>query len=114
MKLESHLFSGFIENLASKTFTHLVEEMGFSSNPVELLNKALIDAEVTAVYRAKNLFIFGNIVDVHVETPHGDYGMRISENDDSFELRISELTNYQVINTFTLSKLQPSGLPDGA
>ena len=114
MKLESQLFSGFIENLASKTFTHLVEEMGFSSNPVELLNNALIDADVTAIYKVKNLFILGNIVDVHVETPQGDYGMRISENDDSFELRISELTNYQVINTFTLSKLQPSGLPDGA
>lgn len=51
---------------------------------------------------------------MHVETPHGDYGMRISENDDGFEIRISELTNYQVINTFTLSKQQPSGLPDGA
>ena len=114
MKTDSKLFNGFIDNRASKTFALLVKEMGFSSDPVELLADTLSGIDVTAIYTVKNLFIFGNIVDVHVETPHGDYGMRISENDDGFEIRISELTNYQVINTFTLSKQQPSGLPDGA
>lgn len=114
MKTESKLFNGFIDNRASKTFALLVKEMGFSSDPVELLADTLSGIDVTAIYTVKNLFIIGNIVDLHVATPEGDYGMRITENEDGYEVRISELTNYQLINTFTLSKLQPSGLPDGA
>lgn len=114
MKTESDLFNGFTDNRASKTFALLVKEMGFSNDPVELLVNTLSGVGVTAIYVVKNLFIIGNIVDLHVVTPEGDYGMRITENEDGYDVRVSELTSYQLINTFTLSKLHPSGLPDGA
>ena len=65
MKTESQLFNGFIDNRASDTFALLAKEMGFSSNPVELLADTLSGVDVSAIYKVKNLFIIGNIVDTN-------------------------------------------------
>ena len=115
MKTESLLFNGFIENRGSELFALLIEHFGFSANPVELFVDALAGTGVTAIYKVANLFIIGNIVDLHVDTPQGKFGMRITENEveQLFEIRITNMQDYSVIETFTLSKVEPSGLPDG-
>lgn len=107
------MFGGFVATRASTTTEIVLDGLDLLRNPMELLVDALEAQSVSAIYTIKNLFIFGNIVDLHVATSHGDYGMRISENAEAiFEVRITNLSTFVVLNTFTLSKKQPSGLPE--
>lgn len=113
MDTKSPLFGGFVATRASTTAETVLGALDLLRNPMELLVDTLEAEDVSAIYTIKNLFIFGNIVDLHVATSHGDYGMRISENaEEIFEVRITNLTTFVALNTFTLSKKQPSGLPE--
>ena len=116
MKTESQLFNGFIENTASKTFDSALAILNIQGNPVQLFVDELVGVDVTAIYKVKSMFVVGNILDLQVETPQGDFGMRIIENEQEelFDILITDLQTFHLINKFTLSKMQPSGLPDGA
>lgn len=113
MDKKSPLLGGFVATRASTTAEIVLSALDLIRNPMELLVDTLETENVSAIYTIKNLFIFGNIIDLHVATSHGDYGMRISETAEAlFEVRITNLSTFVALNTFTLSKNQPSGLPE--
>lgn len=114
MKAESQLLKNFTDNRQSRLLGSYLEDIQLSVCPIIRFCDELEALSVQDIYRIKNFTMLDNIVDVHFVTSHGTYSLRFieSKTKDTFTVMVVNLENYTTLNTFTLSKQQPSGLPD--
>lgn len=116
MKAESQLLKNFTESRHSRLLDSYLVDIDLSVCPIIRLCDELEAINVQDIYRIKNFTALDNVVDAHFVTSHGTYSLRFieSKTKDTFTVMVVNLDDYTTLNTFTLSKQQPSGLPDGA
>lgn len=109
------ILAGFKPGLVLNSFLHATQVMHMQGCAWQLLIAELEKRNVGAITSAENLHLTETHISMTVATSDGSYMVRVLHyiaGGERFEVRITELKHHSVLNTFKLSKLQPSGLPD--